>query len=254
MAQLSIERLRRPLAFTGLAAALLVGLPAVLVGGASRRRRIDVEPASVPQQHQRLPKSRLRQHPGIRRAHRSSRQRSKSQRPGVGVVGSAIGTISGDDVAFEVNHPGGICWGNGTGLAVTPDIQAGDIVSVKIAAPRLRRPSTSTEVRMCTPATPCRTGTNGDRHTATSVPTSIATTSSSASSSPALVDTDRRQARRPRRPRCAGSRRPRAVIRRASRSPGAITRSAPPTSSTPRGCHHRRPRRSRRAGDGMGAH
>ena len=42
--------------------------------------------------------------------------------------------ISGEDVAFEVNHPGGICWGNGTGLAVTPDIQAGDIVSVKIAA------------------------------------------------------------------------------------------------------------------------
>ena len=51
-------------------------------------------------------------------------------RPGVGVVGSAIGVVSGGDVAFEVNHPGGICWGEGTGLKVTPDIKAGDVVSL----------------------------------------------------------------------------------------------------------------------------
>ncbi len=51
-------------------------------------------------------------------------------RPGVGVVGSAKGVVSGTDVAFEVNHPGGVCWGNGTGLNVTPDILAGDIVSI----------------------------------------------------------------------------------------------------------------------------
>ena len=36
------------------------------------------------------------------------------------------------DVAFEVNHPGGICWGNGTSLQVTPDIQPGDVVRITI--------------------------------------------------------------------------------------------------------------------------
>jgi hypothetical protein len=51
-------------------------------------------------------------------------------RPGVGVVGAANGVVSGTDVAFEINHPGGVCWGNGTALNVTPDILAGDIVSV----------------------------------------------------------------------------------------------------------------------------
>jgi hypothetical protein len=54
----------------------------------------------------------------------------KVTRPGVGVVGSATGVVSGTDVAFEVNHPGGVCWGNGTGLNVTPDIIAGDKVSI----------------------------------------------------------------------------------------------------------------------------
>jgi hypothetical protein len=51
-------------------------------------------------------------------------------RPGVGVVGSATGVVSGGDVAFEVNHPGGVCWGNGTGLNVTPDIQPRDVVTI----------------------------------------------------------------------------------------------------------------------------
>jgi len=51
-------------------------------------------------------------------------------RPGVGLMGSAKGVVSGTDVAFEVNHPGGVCWGAGTTLNVTPDIKAGDIVSV----------------------------------------------------------------------------------------------------------------------------
>src|SRR5680860_1329084 len=37
-------------------------------------------------------------------------------RPGVGLVGSATAVVSGSDVAFEVNHPGGVCWGNGTAL------------------------------------------------------------------------------------------------------------------------------------------
>jgi hypothetical protein len=49
------------------------------------------------------------------------------------VVGSATGTISGGDVAFEVNHPGGYCWGAGTGLNVTPDVQAGDLAKITLA-------------------------------------------------------------------------------------------------------------------------
>ena len=49
------------------------------------------------------------------------------------VVGSAIGTISGGDVAFEVNHPGGYCWGAGTGLNVTPDVQPGDVAKITLA-------------------------------------------------------------------------------------------------------------------------
>ncbi|MEA2155655.1 MAG: hypothetical protein QOE11_1795 [Solirubrobacteraceae bacterium] len=47
------------------------------------------------------------------------------------VVGSAQGVISGGDVAFEINHPGGVCWGNGTALQVTPDIVAGDTATIK---------------------------------------------------------------------------------------------------------------------------
>ena len=47
------------------------------------------------------------------------------------VVGSAQGTVSGGDVAFEVNHPGGVCWGAGTGVNVTPDIVPGDVVTIK---------------------------------------------------------------------------------------------------------------------------
>jgi hypothetical protein len=46
------------------------------------------------------------------------------------VVGSAKGTVEAGDVAFEVNHPGGYCWGAGTNLQVTPDIVAGDKVTI----------------------------------------------------------------------------------------------------------------------------
>ncbi|MFJ4268387.1 fibronectin type III domain-containing protein [Paenarthrobacter nicotinovorans] len=52
-------------------------------------------------------------------------------RKGTGVVGSAQGVVVAGDVAFEINHPGGYCWGAGTGLNVTPDILPGDIVSIK---------------------------------------------------------------------------------------------------------------------------
>ncbi|MFD5639870.1 fibronectin type III domain-containing protein [Streptomyces sp. NPDC127077] len=59
------------------------------------------------------------------------------QRPHVGLIGSATGTmasassISAGNPAIEVNHPGGLCWGAGGGLQVTPDIRTGDVVSVK---------------------------------------------------------------------------------------------------------------------------
>jgi hypothetical protein len=54
-------------------------------------------------------------------------------RPGSGVVGSAKSVVSDSGVAFEVNHPGGVCWGAGTTLDVTPDIKAGDVVSISFA-------------------------------------------------------------------------------------------------------------------------
>ena len=55
-------------------------------------------------------------------------------RPGVGIIGSAQATVSAGGVAFEVNHPGGVCWGAGTGLNVTPDIRPGDVVSIRFGA------------------------------------------------------------------------------------------------------------------------
>jgi hypothetical protein len=54
-------------------------------------------------------------------------------RPGVGIVGSAKAVVAAGDVAFEINHPGGVCWGAGTGLNVTPDILPGDAVTIKFA-------------------------------------------------------------------------------------------------------------------------
>ncbi len=47
------------------------------------------------------------------------------------VVGSTMGIVSGGIVAFQINHPTGVCWGTGTNLKVTPDIQKGDNVIVK---------------------------------------------------------------------------------------------------------------------------
>ena len=49
---------------------------------------------------------------------------------GTQVIGSAQGVVEAGDVAFEVNHPGGYCWGAGTGLNVTPDIKPGDKVTL----------------------------------------------------------------------------------------------------------------------------
>ena len=46
------------------------------------------------------------------------------------VVGKTVGTV-GADGFLEVNHPGGVCWGEGSGAPqVTPDLQAGDEIRV----------------------------------------------------------------------------------------------------------------------------
>lgn len=47
------------------------------------------------------------------------------------IMGSAAGTVSGDIIAFEVNHPGGLCWGDNTELKVTPNILIGDKIELK---------------------------------------------------------------------------------------------------------------------------
>ena len=62
---------------------------------------------------------------------------------GTQVMGSAIVPVSGTDVAFEVNHPGGFCWGTGTNLKVTPDIRPGDVVSVTFPDGRVEETRTS---------------------------------------------------------------------------------------------------------------
>jgi hypothetical protein len=49
---------------------------------------------------------------------------------GTQVIGSAKGVVEEGDVAFEINHPGGYCWGNDTNLKVTPDIRPGDKVNI----------------------------------------------------------------------------------------------------------------------------
>ncbi|MBI4939731.1 MAG: fibronectin type III domain-containing protein, partial [Actinobacteria bacterium] len=49
------------------------------------------------------------------------------------VIGKGEGEIAPGGVAIEVNHPGGVCWGTGTDAPnVTPDIKAGDVVSIAI--------------------------------------------------------------------------------------------------------------------------
>jgi hypothetical protein len=54
-------------------------------------------------------------------------------RPLVGVVGSARVDLVAGGVPFEINHPGGFCWGNGTTLKVTPDILPHDVVKITFA-------------------------------------------------------------------------------------------------------------------------
>jgi hypothetical protein len=78
------------------------------------------------------------------------------------VVGSTQAEFAeSDDAAFEVNHPGGACWGVGAAgnLQVTPDIQPGDVVAIKVngrsSPTRSSRTASSTRTPRC-PATPSR--------------------------------------------------------------------------------------------------
>jgi Fn3 associated/Fibronectin type III domain len=119
----------KPIAFAGLAAALLVGLPSVLVGGASGAGALTPNLPVFPNNIMIFPNRDFITIEGYQ-DHVGQSAKVEVTRPGVGVVGSAIAVVSGDDVAFEINHPGGYCWGAGTGLNVTPDIQAGDVVSL----------------------------------------------------------------------------------------------------------------------------
>ncbi len=123
------RRLPRPIAFTGLAAALLVGLPSVLVGGASGAGALTPNLPEFPNNIMIFPNRDFITIEGFAE-HAGESGKVEVTRPGVGVIGSAVAVHSGGDVAFEINHPGGYCWGAGTGLNVTPDIQAGDVVSL----------------------------------------------------------------------------------------------------------------------------
>ncbi|HEY0519429.1 MAG TPA: fibronectin type III domain-containing protein [Ilumatobacteraceae bacterium] len=125
----SVRHRHKPITIAAVAAALLVGLPSVLVGGPSG---VGALTANLPVAPNNLLVFVNRDFITIEGFSEHAGEPGKVQvtRPGVGVVGSAIGVVSGDAVAFEVNHPGGYCWGAGTGLAVTPDIQSGDVVSI----------------------------------------------------------------------------------------------------------------------------
>jgi hypothetical protein len=50
------------------------------------------------------------------------------------ITGSAVAVVTGDATAFEINHPGAYCWGEGTSLKVTPDLLKGDEVVVRSGA------------------------------------------------------------------------------------------------------------------------
>jgi hypothetical protein len=52
---------------------------------------------------------------------------------GTQLKGAAQSPVAAGEVAFEVNHPGGVCWGNYTDAPnVTPDILPGDKVTIKV--------------------------------------------------------------------------------------------------------------------------
>jgi len=126
---------RRPVAI-GIAGALLLGLPAVLVGVSSGTSSAITPNLPVfPNSLDVFPNRDFLMVTGYKEHH--GEQATVTVTRAGAIVGSAIGTVGSvvdGDVAFEVNHPGGICWGAGTALQVTPDIQPGDLVRITIPA------------------------------------------------------------------------------------------------------------------------
>ncbi len=125
---------RGPVAI-GIASALLLGLPAVMVGvSSSATSAITPNLPVAPNNIGLFPNRDFVNFEGYEE-HDGQQALVEVTRSGL-VTGSAIGIVdvNPSGVIFEINHPGGICWGAGTGLLVTPDIQAGDIVSIKIPA------------------------------------------------------------------------------------------------------------------------
>lgn len=105
----------------GLGAAALVAVPALA---------IDSNPPTGPGTIEIFPKRDMVAIEGY--SEYSGKQATISVLRGGTLVGSAVGTV--DSTGFlEVNHPGGVCWGAGTGLAVTPDIVGGDEIRVDFA-------------------------------------------------------------------------------------------------------------------------
>src|SRR6476646_6426053 len=120
----------KSIALAGIAGALLIGVPTVLVGvGSPAGAAVPAPVPTFPDNLNVFPNRDFVSIDGYSE-HAGQPATITVTRPGVGVVGAATGIVSGGDVAFEVNHPGGICWGEGTGLKVTPDIKAGDVVTL----------------------------------------------------------------------------------------------------------------------------
>ncbi len=124
-----VRGMRRAKVAFPLGLAALVGLPVLIAGGAGQAGALTPNLPQAPDNLMIFPNRDFITVEGFA-DHVGQSGKVEVTRPGVGVVGSAIGVVSGGDVAFEVNHPGGICWGEGTGLKVTPDIKAGDVVTL----------------------------------------------------------------------------------------------------------------------------
>jgi len=118
------------IALAGVAGALLIGIPTVLVGvGSPAGAAVPAPVPTFPDNLNVFPNRDFVSIDGYSE-HAGQPATVTVTRPGVGVIGAATGIVSGGDVAFEVNHPGGICWGASGGPNVTPDIQPHDVVSI----------------------------------------------------------------------------------------------------------------------------
>jgi hypothetical protein len=120
----------KSIALASVAGALLIGVPTVLVGvGSPAGAAVPAPVPTFPDNLNVFPNRDFVSIDGYSE-HAGQPATVTVTRSAVGVIGAATGIVSGGDVAFEVNHPGGICWGAGGGPNVTPDIQPHDVVSI----------------------------------------------------------------------------------------------------------------------------